>query len=401
MIIKKSFRYILPVIFSLIMYSCVEKYWPELNNSENNLLVVDGMINNQPGPYFVKLSLTSAIDTIMQRPAKNYSIVISDDQGNSETLQEITDGVYSTSTNGIQGVIGRKYRINISSPKGKNYASKFAEILPPTEIKSFYPIIESKTTLEGEIEDIGYQFYIDTYEPKVDSSCFLWRLEQTYEYHSDYTADYIMEANDTVFRELSTEESLPYETCWITENVMQIFTYNTSALSSSMLTHFPLNFVNTTTRALSVRYSLLVNQLTINKQAYTFWNSIENINSNQGSMYTRQPYQIHGNVYNEQDTEETVLGYFLVASSDTERIYVNRLPKPYNYYYDNCVPSEADIYRTNIFWYKFNEHGTIPDYDKLFNNYGMSFGIILPPPTCIDCTLRGGVNIKPNFWIDK
>ena len=401
MTIKKSFKYILPIILTFIINSCVEKYWPELNSSENNLLVIEGMISNQPGPYLINISLTSPIDTITQRPASNYTVEILDNRGNSETLQEIRDGVYSTSTNGIQGLIGRKYKININSPKGQNYASDFVELLPPTEIKSFYPVIESKPTLDAEIEDLGYQFYIDTYESSVDSSFFLWRLEQTYEYHSDYTADYIMKARDSVLRETTNEEAKSYAKCWMTENVMQIFTYNTSILSSSALNRFPLNFVNTHTRALSVRYSLLVNQLTINKEAYHFWNSIENMNSNQGSMYTRQPYQIRGNLYNVDNPDEVVLGYFLVAGSDTERIYVNRLPKPYNYYYDICVPSEADVQRTTNFWWRFNESGILPDYDKLFNYYGMGYGTFLPNQSCIDCTLKGGVNVKPDFWIDE
>lgn len=383
------------------MFSCVEKYWPDLKPVDSNVLVVDGTITNLPGPYTVKLSFTSSIDSIVHIPASNYSVIISDNLGNSEILQEINPGEYSTSLIGIQGVIGRQYKLELNSPSGQSYASGYEELLPSVDIESFYAKIESKPTLDNESSQIGYQFYIDTEESFNDSVYFLWKLEQTYEYHSDYTADYIMKANDTLFRETTIEEALGYAICWQTEKVTQIFTNNPSILSTSKITHFPLNYVNTNTRELSVRYSLLAKQFTIDKKAYHFRNSIEYINSNQGSMYTRQPYQIQGNIVNLDNQDKVVLGYFLVASVDEYRIFVNRLPKSYDYYYDICVPDNGDSARTENFWYKFDSLGILPDYDKLFHNYGMGFGTFLPSLTCIDCNLKGGLNIKPDFWIDE
>lgn len=399
--INKNYKFLGFLLLTTLMFSCVEKFWPELNTNDTKVLVVDGGITNMPGPYNIKLSYTSSIDSIAHFPATNFTVNISDDLGNSETLQEINEGEYITSESGIQGHVGRKYKIELNSPNGSSYASNYVELLAPVNIQSFYGNIENKATLDDEQGQIGYQFYIDTEAIANDSTYFLWKLDQTYEYHSDYTADYIMKANDTLIRETTVAEAQGYFTCWQTDKVREVFTYNPSILNTSNITHFPLNYVNTDTRELSIRYSLLVKQYSIDLNTYHFWNSIEKMNSNQGSMYTRQPYQVQGNVTNLDKPDEVVLGYFMVAGVDEERIFVNRLPRSYNYYYDVCIPNDADLERTDQFWKKFYEKGILPDYDKLFHYYGMGFGTFLPPQTCINCTLKGGTNIKPDFWIDE
>ncbi len=114
-------------------------------------------------------------------------------------------------------------------------------------------------------------------------------------------------------------------------------------------------------------------------------------------MYTRQPYQIQGNIINPQNPDEVVLGYFLVAGVEEQRVFVNRLPETYNYYFDVCTLDEAESEMTKSFWRDLS-YGIRWNYDKLFHYNG---AIYLVNPPCIDCTMRGGVNVKPDFWIDE
>ena len=71
----------------LFSNSCIDEYWPELDKYEN-LLVVDGYISNEPGPYEVKLSLSSKVDQLTTNPVPNATVIIMDDQGVSEVLTE-------------------------------------------------------------------------------------------------------------------------------------------------------------------------------------------------------------------------------------------------------------------------------------------------------------------------
>jgi len=76
----------------------------------------------------------------------------------------------------------------------------------------------------------------------------------------------------------------------------------------------------------------LVKQLSINQEAYKFWKSLGEVNTETGSLLSKQPYQIRSNVKNINDGDEPVLGYFVVAGMAKKRIYVNR-PIELNFYY--------------------------------------------------------------------
>jgi len=115
-------------------------------------------------------------------------------------------------------------------------------------------------------------------------------------------------------------------------------------------------------------------------------------------LYTRQPNQIRGNIYNADDPDDVILGYFMVAGESEKRTFVNRLPDPYKYYYDICFLVDVDTKRagevlSNVSMYQ----SQLP---LLFYYYGGKFGVTLPAQSCIDCRLKGGVNVKPDFWTD-
>ncbi|MFT7452750.1 MAG: hypothetical protein ACI9VN_003485, partial [Patescibacteria group bacterium] len=135
---------------------------------------------------------------------------------------------------------------------------------------------------------------------------------------------------------------------------------------------------------------LLVKQLTINKEAHTFWNNIQGQIENQENLYNSQPFQIRGNLFNIDDSEETVLGFFMVAAQNEKRIFVD-------------PPQGLDIRKDACF----------PDY--------MSYGLISLLPAavwpvyiyeddqgeralsndeCFDCRERGGTLDRPDFWED-
>lgn len=87
-------------------------------------LVIEGKITNQPGPYLVKVGLSSPFsDSIKNIPITDAQIHLSDDLGNREHLQLYQPGIYRTDA--IQGKIGRTYTLEVEY-KGQMYtASSF------------------------------------------------------------------------------------------------------------------------------------------------------------------------------------------------------------------------------------------------------------------------------------
>lgn len=383
--------YIFAVLICLAflhLNSCKEKYWPELDKYED-LLVVDGMITNEPGPYTVRLSVSAPIDSAELIPFTNCQLILSDDIGNSENLIETEPGVYKTSQEGLQGTIGRKYQLQILSPDGKNYTSSFEELKAPVGLDSVYAEIEYRQDEKFTYDLAGYQFYLDTKLAEQDTNFFLWRADATYHYQSDFTIRWYYDGTLNWFH---GPDSL--YNCWKSYRVTRIYTGSTKSLNIPKIDEYALHYVNTETRQLSVKYSLLVRQFTISEEAYSFWNWLAEQNSEQETLYASQPYQISGNVKNMNDDTEPVLGYFMVAGISEKRIFVERPPITVPFRYSVCELDNGD----------FHSYGQLAMADPVFYPiYAIETPggrRAVPAEECVDCRRKGGTITKPDFWVD-
>ena len=99
--------------FSILIVSCEKVIDIDLNTAPNKV-VIEGIINDQPGPYFVKLTKTVGFS----QPNNSLPlisgalVVIRDNTGIVDTLSETQPGIYATSK--IVGVSGRTYEMNIN-----------------------------------------------------------------------------------------------------------------------------------------------------------------------------------------------------------------------------------------------------------------------------------------------
>ncbi len=109
------------LLFILLgMYSCQEVITVNLN-SVSAKVVVEGNINNAPGPYTIKLTnTTNYFDPSSVSYLSGASVTIADNAGHSETLQESSPGNYVTST--LVGTIGRTYYLTIVA-NGQTYTA--------------------------------------------------------------------------------------------------------------------------------------------------------------------------------------------------------------------------------------------------------------------------------------
>jgi len=375
--------------FLLLLFTtaCVDEYWPQLNKFEN-LLVVDGMITNDPGPYIVRLSLSSSVQTPIWNPVTGASIIIHEKNGISEELTEIEDGIYSTAKDGIQGITGHSYRLEIETIDGKAYQSTFEELMDPVLLDSVYALPETRPGGDLPHDLSGLQFYVDTKPAISDSNYLMWNLNATYKYKADLKIRFVFTG---VLRPYYGFDTL--ETCYLNYQVPQIFTTQTVNLNQNHLEKFPLHYVDTETRELYIRYSVLVSQFTLSKEAWEFWDEVRKQNEEQGGLYAQQPHQIRGNVESISNPDESVLGRFTVSGVSRHRIFVDKPDLPF--WFSFCEVTETDIeIFSNIYTYPPQ---TWPVYATT-----TSGGVpALPTQDCMDCTKNGGKTRKPDYWIDK
>jgi len=378
------------IIISVTFSSCIKEYWPGFDPTYDEILVVDGHISNTPVPYVVNLSYSSGIDDIEIMPYTGCIVKIIEDTGIEELLIEMEPGVYQSSISGMNGKIGHSYKIYISTKDEKVYESNYQKLLPPVEINNIKTQIEFHDDNNYTYQLAGVQFYITTAESDSDTAYFIWQLKGTYKYRSDFLIKYIFDNRKwSVFPH---PDSL--YTCFYSYVVPGIYTGKTENLSKPQIVDFPLNFVSTETRALSMRYSLLVDQLRVNKDAYEFYERIKSVNAEVNYLSYQQPYQVRGNIYNLADEDELVLGYFYATGVDSKRIYIDRsndLP----YRYGICELDAADFEAYGqAYWSS--------------SNYWPIYGVesdegrkAAPDKACSDCRKLGGEIQQPDFWLDK
>ncbi len=368
------------IIIISLSTGCIEDFNPIINDYID-IPVVEGAITNEPGPYIMRLSKSSMVYDPELIPITGAEIIISDDLNFEETLFELEPGIYATDPYGIRGEIGRKYRITINIDD-RVYQSNFEELEEPTEIDSVYSKIEYKGNFEG------LQFYIDTETVNNRSRQFLWTLIETYKYEADdYPLDYIYYSEDSIVSPPSEFVDM-INLCWKTEKVFGIFTGSYKNVMEPKLKNLPLHYVDTETKRLYKRYSLFVNQYSISDDAYRYWTEIKEQNDESGSLYTKQPFQIAGNLTNINNPDDIILGFFMVAGVSQKRIFVDQ--PPLNFYFDVCEAS-ADTYRR---WLNA-AHPSYPIYVKLVGGEYGKAGL-----ACFDCRMEGGKTNKPDFWED-
>lgn len=373
---------ILIVFLCLILVTaCIDEYWPDISDYEP-LMVVDGTLTNGTGPYAVRLSVTSDVNHPKYEPLPACTVTIEDDAGNIEPLTETEPGLYVTVSENFRGVVGRQYRIRIITPESKTYSSPFQRLLAPVGIDTVYTEVEYREIPDLNHDLAGLQFYLDTYRAENDSNYYLWKLEETFLFHTDFFIDYLYMG---YWEQFSNRDSV--HTCWTTQNVYEFFTAHTLNLTNPTLIRYPLHYVDTESRRLQVKYSLLVHQYTIDAEAHSFYDQVRNLMVDAGKLYTKQPYQIRGNISNDDDPGEPVLGYFLVGGLDSIRIFVKR-PLDVPFYYPVCelITDMRSLY--------FMPRSYWPIY--VTENAQGQRGYA--SDACFDCTLNGGVLEEPDFW---
>ena len=360
--------------------SCIEEFSPDIDDYSDQL-VVDGLITNQDEHYEVTLSKTSPLDNLEFRPFEGASVSVEDSDGNSYDFAEVSPGKYQNDN--FTGAPGVAYKLHIITPAGKKYESNFQEMPPSVPIDTVYPEIATKPTENPDYDEVGYQFYLSTDDPENEAMYFLWKLEETYEYNADHTLEYTFSGSFEPY-----PNPTEFFTCWKTNDLKDFYLFDASILNDVNIQGVPLNYVNTETKKLSVRYSLLVDQFVLSEQAYEFFRSVQEMNSGDDLFYSTQPYQIEGNITCIDDPEEKVLGQFMVAGKSTKRIFVTRPPDIY-FYYEECPINTQGVP------FIFNYHPSdYPIYLTLTPNLEM--GIV--GKGCVDCREHGGSLQPPDFW---
>lgn len=364
----KYIRKFIYLFVILAINSCIVEFIPK-TTEDKEILVVEGLVTNKQGSNFVKLSRSYPLGgQSAAKPVNDGVVYVTDDLSNNYSFGRTAEGTYTSAD--FVGVIGRKYTLHILA-NGIRYVSLPGEMLPVPEIDSLY---YEKVTLERSSDNFpskeGCQIYLDTHDPTDRTQFYRWEYSETWQF------------------------SLPYivtnKTCWLSENSGVINVKNVSSLQENKINRFPLYFISNKSDRLNIKYSILVDQLSINEEEFYYWEKLYNLSEQVGGLYDVIPSSIPSNIYCSDDQNEKVLGYFSISASVSKRIFIkdhfNGQANLYTYCGSDTVPPGTSLPGLNSTVWIIINHG-MPD----------PYWVITFSRECADCTARG-TNIKPDFW---
>lgn len=320
--------------------ACVEPYSVNFQSAQE-YVVVDGVVTDLDGPQFITLSKTNpeatnesseftqtiwtkGLSTLPLEKAK-AKIIVNGTQ--ILYLTETEPGIYQLPDN-FKGKVGDAYELEFLTESGKNYKSSSEKMLPVSTVKRAYDVFNPKgiprlSPYYGEFTPSN-DIYLDFDDPAGEKNFYrwqwtLWELQKTC-ITCNQGKYYLFDSENGVdgdcFKDLTLKYNNIYDytcedLCWdifysTDINIFSDIYTNGQGQKDKLVAQIPLLQSN------PCLVSLQQNSLTPN--AYRFLKLIQDQANNSGTLADTPPAPIQGNVVNQKDKNELIIGFFTASS---------------------------------------------------------------------------------------
>ncbi len=381
----RQIKHIISLLALLVLAACIKPYTPVIEGDEANQLVVSGRITDTEGWQEVSVSLSTPVETAENIPITGCEVNILDDHGNIFSLDPSDPGKYKAWISQEYLVAGHAYKVSVTTPDGERVESAYDTLMAGAALDTVYYILEDVPTNDPDIFNRVMQFYTDFAGTESDSRFYRWEVKETWEFHSAHPIEYYYNGK---FHEVVPPDYSKL-VCWSSMLVKNIYTLSTKSLSQNVYIKYPLHSVDGHTPRLGILYSILVTQQSLSESTYNYFEVVRENSAGFGGLYEKQPFSIKGNLVNLAQPEKDVLGYFYATSESTKRYFYHDIEGLELDFSNGC--SEGSLPLTGWGGYKKWDY-------PVFYYYNEDGALIILSDPCVDCRLRGGTLIKPDFW---
>ncbi|MBC3538203.1 DUF4249 domain-containing protein [Rufibacter sediminis] len=375
---KNSLKTALSWLCLLFLASCEEPYAPEVVEGPNSFLVVSGFINSN-GPTTIKLSRTQNLsDESAPKVQSGATVALEEENGNTFPLRETEAGTYFASALPIIG--DKKYRLVISA-SGDRYASDYLEV-------KYTPTIDDIT---WKTDDGNLQVSVSSHDDQNNTRYYRWEFEETWEYSAYYYS--VLEYVNGQMRDRDPRNQI--NLCWRFNNSSSIQIGNTVRLSQDVMSNFPLLSIPSNSEKLNRKYSILVKQYALTKEAYDYWEALKKNTESIGTLFDPLPTQLTGNIRSLTTPSEPVIGFMAISSVQEKRIFISRsdLPTGWGIRSQFCPFDTVKVGEEGEY---FSGSGYLP-VDRIYSNSMALIGYAGASSSCVDCRVFGTTQ-RPAYW---
>lgn len=363
------------VILITVATGCRQTYTPPVIAHPPSYLVVEGFIeNNSEDTTFFSLSRTTVLgDTSAFLPERGAGVTIEDSTGNTWSLSEIRPGIYGYPPFPFN--TNTKYRLHIVTGGRDEYASDYVPLV------SNPPIDSISWKRSDDPLHLGVTLFANTHDPQNNTHYYRWSCNETWQYHVKFFATWTY-INNAPAPFIDT-----FYICWRSDNSPNVALASSTQLAQDVIYQAPILLIPLNSQKLQMRYSVLVRQYALTKEAFNWWQILQKNTENIGSIFGVQPSANTGNIHCLNDTSQQVIGFIAGGNTQKQRIFIsNDQVQPWTYD-DDCFDTLVSAGKIQQFlnsgFLLFRVEG--PSSFRISHNY------------CVNCTLTG-TNKQPSFW---
>jgi len=379
----------------MVIAGCKKPYAPKAISTNNNLLVVEGVINTGNDSTVIRLSRTVSISgKTTANPEQGATVTIESDQAVSYQLQQVDSGRYTSAPLNLDNT--HKYRLRINTADGRTYLSDYVEakVTPPID------------TFDYAITGSGINFYTSTHDAANKTKYYRWDYTETYIYESVLSTSIAFDNSYPLtsqkFRYVPPDERT--HICYVTAPSSTVVLNSNAGLSQDVVINNPITQVPSTSEKLYHRYTIQVRQYALTREAFEFWSNLKKNTEQIGTIYDAQPSEIKGNIHCLSNAAEPVIGYISASTVTQKRLFIDNRDLP-----GWPIPDQGGCTTQLLKW----DDGVTPPeltsgvwipvgtLNKTYNvaQKDTQFSVKAGYYDCVDCRYHlHGTNIKHGFW---
>jgi hypothetical protein len=277
------------------MWGCIEQIEFPVEQSKR-IVVVDGTFSDLEEEQVIKLSFSIDLNLQIFEPVSGASVRVEEEGGTFIQFNETEGGFYTAMA---QAIPGKKYRLNAILPDGNRVTSRFQSVKPSFPVNN----VEIVDTIANFINESGKRItlrsiecYAQSQGPAPDEDLFL-----------RYDLETVWQLTEIPCSPFHTPKS-----CYIYDTDIA-FDINLIELvpGTGDLDFETFIFRKNIDEAFGEVYSMKVDLLSYNEEEYRYWETLQNLFEQSGSITDILPARLPSLIETEGNDE--VLGYFAVV----------------------------------------------------------------------------------------
>jgi len=341
------------LFFLSVAFGCVDRVFFDIPIPNQFSISIGGYISDRPGPYEIGVFRTFDIESneSLRSGVSAKSVVISDHEGNSETLSQIEPGIYQTSASGMRGKIGAAYRVTVELPDGRIYESTYDTLRKGGQLDTAWYQIAEHYAING-IERF-FDIYTDaSTNVHPATTHFMWLNRTTYEALTkpeDEPWEAIGGVAGQCYMDPQTHRCNYKDPCSGIKNFGSNYLprfervkececcycwydiYNSDVILNDKMGSVNGRYVSVRSDHIPLTGWLLmfkmrteITLLSLSPQAYTFWKGIRDQRTAVSSLFQPVTGKVHGNFTQTAGADNPAEGLFYATSISVKEFYIKR-----------------------------------------------------------------------------